>query len=547
MTAPASTTLSSASEPSRAWPVLRLVPWILGFAFCLLLIQHGVQDGRQVYLAAGLVVLAVGGAGLCWRARFGVPNALSSVPFAVALLTIIAVATALGTFVPQNSPADFLEKHYGEPAAFCIGWLFLNDTFHSYWFAGLLSLLVLSLLVTVLRRPFWRLFYWGFLLGHGGMVVVVAGAAIGARFGTHGTLALRKGVESTAFTRSGGEKESQPIALGFGLRLDAFEVEMYPDELRLVLYRTKEEPPPDLLGAFRLEVTKGWTALPESGFYFRVREFSLGAGEAKPGRHLIEVPGAPEPLEVEVGKTCTLPGTKRSFRVAEFYPDFSFSIEEKRAFSLSDEPRNPVLLIEEPGAGKDGAPRKQWLFARNPGHGPGDKDLPLKYTYTGSGGLPSATVEIRKGRAKASIVETTMTPGEGKDAVFWLDDECALVFEKKAGEPRAYRSKVSVLDGGKVTKEATIAVNAPLSYGGYDFYQSDWRSEDLSYSGIKVVRDPGLGLVYAGMIMLSAGVLFVFYIRPRVRTAGIGAAGVEPRLNAGGRAATKADGEEVNR
>jgi cytochrome c biogenesis protein ResB len=69
---------------------------------------------------------------------------------------------------------------------------------------------------------------------------------------------------------------------------------------------------------------------------------------------------------------------------------------------------------------------------------------------------------------------------------------------------------------GEVVKEATIAVNAPLSYGGYEFYQSDWRASDLDYSGLKIVRDPGLGLVYAGMIMLSAGVIFVFYIRPRI-------------------------------
>ncbi|MGD0089723.1 MAG: cytochrome c biogenesis protein ResB, partial [Planctomycetota bacterium] len=83
-----------------------------------------------------------------------------------------------------------------------------------------------------------------------------------------------------------------------------------------------------------------------------------------------------------------------------------------------------------------------------------------------------------------------------------------------------YRSRVSLLAGGKAVKEdIIIAVNAPLSYGGYEFYQSDWRATDLDFSGLKVVRDPGLGLVYAGMIMLSAGVIFVFYIRPRIGSA----------------------------
>ena len=631
MTVPENTTPPAggpaAGEPTRTWPVLRLVPWILGLLLCLLLVQHGVQKGRQAYEIGGFLALVIGCIGAFWCTRKKFLNVLSSTSLAVALLTIIAAATALGTLVPQNSPTVFLEEHYGKLAADTIGRLFLNDTFQSYWFAGLLALLALSLIVTVLRRPYWRPYYWGFFLGHGGMVVVLVGAAIGARSAVHGNMALRKGAQSAAFARGGAEaggakpgrhlievpgsaeplevqvrmtytlpgterffrvagfypdisprpqeepasslideprtpallleepaahkpgalrrqwlfarnpgfgqgKDDMPLKytytgaispLGFVLRLDDFEVEMYPDTLRFALCRPKEEPPQELVSTFRPESVKGWTALPESGFYFRVREFSLGTGEAGPGRHLIQVPGSAEPLEVEVGKTYTLPGTSRSFRVVGFYPDFSFSIEEKRAYSLSDEPRNPVLQVEEPGAGKDGAPRRQWLFARNPGHGPGENDLPLKYTYTGTSSPPSATVEIRKGKDPASIVETTMVPGGGEDSGCWLDEkhEFALVFEKKEGEPRAYRSKVSVLRGGKVVKEATVAVNAPLSYGGYEFYQSDWSSTDLNYSGIKVVKDPGLGLVYAGMIMLSAGVLFVFYIRPRIRKAGI--------------------------
>jgi cytochrome c biogenesis protein ResB len=89
-----------------------------------------------------------------------------------------------------------------------------------------------------------------------------------------------------------------------------------------------------------------------------------------------------------------------------------------------------------------------------------------------------------------------------------------LVFENKHGEPKAYRSKVSVLEDNQVVKQATIAVNAPFSYGGYEFYQADYHKENLKYSGLRVVRDPGLGVVYAGMIMAALGVCFVFYVRP---------------------------------
>ena len=516
----AATGVAAAGERSTTWPVLRLVPALLALVSFLVLVQHVNKSGWRAGLGAGVAILAAAGATAFWRARRTIHSTLASAPFAVALLASIAVATALGTFVPQSGPQGFLEEHYGEQVALWIGWLFLNDAFHSLWYSGLMALLVLSLLLTVLRRPFWRPFYWGFLLGHGGMVVVIVGGAIGARYCIHGAMALRKGEVKTAFAPGQGEAQAEPIPLGFGLRLDGFEVDKYPDELRFVVYRAKEHAEPEMVRTFKADSMKDWTAVPGSEFCFRVRDLSRGTGDAGPGRHLLQVEGSSEPLEVQVGQIYVLPGTRRSFRVVEFFANFKLDIQEKRAYSASDEPLNPALLLEEPGAGKDGAPRKQWLFARNPGHGQGKDDLPLRYTYTGADRSPSATVGIRKGKDETTAVETSMVAGEGKEAVCWLTDDLALALENKLGEPRAYRSKVSLLEGGKAVKEGIIiAVNAPLSHGGYEFYQSDWRATDLDYSGLKVVRDPGLGLVYLGMILLSAGVIFVFYIRPRIGTA----------------------------
>ena len=59
-------------------------------------------------------------------------------------------------------------------------------------------------------------------------------------------------------------------------------------------------------------------------------------------------------------------------------------------------------------------------------------------------------------------------------------------------------------------------VNDPLSHQGFMFYQSNFRKDDPTYSGIQVVRDPGLGVVFLGFIMMSIGVIFIYYIRPRL-------------------------------
>jgi len=509
-----------ADKPTQPWPLGRLFLGILGFVAFLVLAQHGHEDEEwRADLVAGMAVLAALGAWALWRARRTILETLTSSRFGAAILSAIAVATALGTFVTQKATDKDLEQYYGTAAADWIDRLFLAETFHSFWFSGLLALLVLALLLAVLRRPFWLVGQWGFLLGHGGMIMVVVGASIGSRWGVHGMLALHKGQQRDIVSRSEEEGDPQgPMRLGFALRLDAFEVEKYPDELRFCLYQTKKEARPELLQTVKFEQAKEWTGLRKSGLSFRVREHMPPTGESKPARHLITVEGA-LPFEVQVGQTYAVLGTQRSFKVVEFFPHFIYDIEKKRGVSVDNEPKNPALLVEEPGGGKDGTARQQWLFANMPGHGKKEGDLPLKYTYPGS--VASVTIETRRKGEAAASGEVRLA-AEARGGVCALSPELSLVFENKPGEPRSYRSKVSVMENSQAVKEATIAVNAPLSYGGYEFYQSDWHKDDLNYSGLKVVRDPGLGVVYAGMIMLSLGVCFVFYVHPRLKSAARG-------------------------
>src|ERR1017187_2859392 len=78
--------------------------------------------------------------------------------------------SALGTLVLQGAQDKDLRKYYG---AFwtdsVIKRLFLDDLFGSMWYHGLLALLALAMLLVVLRRPFWRVWHWGFVLTHGGL------------------------------------------------------------------------------------------------------------------------------------------------------------------------------------------------------------------------------------------------------------------------------------------------------------------------------------------------------------------------------------------
>ena len=68
--------------------------------------------------------------------------------------------------------------------------------------------------------------------------------------------------------------------------------------------------------------------------------------------------------------------------------------------------------------------------------------------------------------------------------------------------PKQYSSIIDIDGVTMVT-----SVNHPLRYKGYDIYQFDYEHESGSYSVLKLVRDPWIGLVYAGMLLMAAGAL----------------------------------------
>lgn len=83
-------------------------------------------------------------------------------------------------------------------------------------------------------------------------------------------------------------------------------------------------------------------------------------------------------------------------------------------------------------------------------------------------------------------------------------------------QAKAFRSRLAVLEEGHPVLAKTIAVNDPLEYDGYHFYQANYRWDDPTYSGLEVVRDPGLPLVWTGFFLIGGGVIFLFYVKPRL-------------------------------
>ena len=78
---------------------------------------------------------------------------------------------------------------------------------------------------------------------------------------------------------------------------------------------------------------------------------------------------------------------------------------------------------------------------------------------------------------------------------------------------REYRSRVLITEAGKTPYVANVRVNHPVFVQGYHIYQmscgqvTDIYGRPVEYTVLQFIRDPGLPLVYAGFVVLFAGVL----------------------------------------
>ena len=94
-----------------------------------------------------------------------------------------------------------------------------------------------------------------------------------------------------------------------------------------------------------------------------------------------------------------------------------------------------------------------------------------------------------------------------------------LVYQDKPERIRNFESTVTILeglegsDGGQPVLTRVLRVNEPLSHRGFDLYQANYDPKNPRYSGIQVVRDPGVGLVMTGFWLLMLAVLHVVALR----------------------------------
>ena len=81
-----------------------------------------------------------------------VRDVFASVRFAVLLFSLLATTSVIGTLIPQGEPIDFYVEQYGEQLALLMKIFDLDAAYSSAWFRFLFFLLTLSLIVCTLNR-----------------------------------------------------------------------------------------------------------------------------------------------------------------------------------------------------------------------------------------------------------------------------------------------------------------------------------------------------------------------------------------------------------
>lgn len=173
-------------------------------------------------------------------------------------------------------------------------------------------------------------------------------------------------------------------------------------------------------------------------------------------------------IPTEIGTEKEISDTGYQVKVLRYLPDFVMDITTKKVSTRSAQANNPAIEVELKD--KSGAKENFWVFARYPD------------------------------------IHQSKTPNFN------------FVYHWEMRRPKDFISRVTIIQDGIEVLKKEIRVNFPLKFGGYSFFQSNYDPENLKWTGLAVVKDPGVGIVYAGFSLLILGLFLKFYLQPFFKT-----------------------------
>lgn len=524
MPTPSAAAVAAPAAPTFAGREVKLTAWLVVVAVLAgSVVQVWVPPGGLTLVAgAGLasaVVLTV-----AFLAPGRLRETISGFRFISTLLFVLAAFAILGTLVLQGKPAVFYVERYGLAGTLIVA-LRLDDVFHGLPFALVMALFGASVIASATLRWPVKLRSAGFFICHVGLLTSLAGAAASTTLALRGRIDLHAGGEQATRVRltRAGLPTGEYAQLGFDLRLDRFELVNYETEYRVGYYEQRrvrdgrgEGDPWRLVASFDPDTDKH--RLP-NGDSFRLKavypDFTL-LSKAAPA-------SAGEPaLQATLGRTTQwlAPGQRLATQDGAVAVIFGWERPAPPAGAVT------AVLVS-------GAERKVIVHRAD-----GEAEQPYAQGLALLGGVvklgplyahASRTAEYgsasREWRNPAVLLEVQQAglPREqlmsaAQPSAYMLASTRALVFEKRDKEVKAFVSHVTARQGATAERRS-IAVNEPMTFGGWTLYQVNYNPEDPTYSGLEAVYDPGVAWVFAGFALISLGVFYMFYVEPRLKRA----------------------------
>lgn len=480
-------------------------------------------------------------------------NEIIATPFfAISSLLAIAIATALGTFISQNMPAQAFAQRYGENGAKILEFLQLDQVFHSWWYVALFILLAFSLLKISLIKEL-SVANLGFHLAHLGPIIILFGFWWDYYAGFRGLMQLQTGMETNLVSvyQANTNRIVDSLDLDFKLKLDYFKSQKFDPDHRIQIW--KNDPDPIAVASIPLDLDKK-RKIYSTDVEFEVKEFypnfyleysypeNTDTIEAKNPGILFELanPHGQDIIQLrafEKGRNILRdPILGTSFELYWGLPEGISNEIENYTPSSSFASQNRVLIdgkTQMVYESSNGSLSERPLIMNETNPVPGRSRS--TYTiisifpdaaYLASGPAtrnekqenPVARLDVKREAwpeaKEAFLYPSTKGPG-GQFAVEGTNFVLALESIKDR-ETKFWESGLSVVNNdGTAVKQQAIKVNEPMKYKGFRFYQTDYDPNNPNYSGIGISYTPGLYLIYFGFWVLVAGVFILFYMRKK--------------------------------
>jgi hypothetical protein len=444
----------------------------------------------------------------------------------VGIVSMIAIGAACVT-------ATFYESAHGAAAA-------QRLFYGTAWFQGLVVIFGVSILFSMLGRYPWTRHQIGFLLAHVGILLILAGSLVTARAGLDGRLALYEGESSDRIAVPG---EALHIGLPgrphatVPIDIDPKDPGLDHGQRRIPLAggatAVIEEYRPHVV------VSESWR---DGGRWHPILHFTVSGGFGSQDGWLVS--GGHEQSHSGFGPVVFGLHTRNSEVEAEkLVRQARADTRAANQFSFVVAPGGPLQYAFASRKGERGSGRVQvgraistpWMDltvtvdqlleradrVRTVSRAPlperdEDRRPAVKLRLEGDGATAAEWIAFEESRSLAFAGgEATVSYGPRQSA---LPFAVALVDFRSArypGSERAatYESLVRVDDPERGSSEHLIAMNRPLHYRGYTFFQSSYVDGEPAMTILSASRAPGLPMVYAGSALVSLGIAWMLWLK----------------------------------